>query len=821
MTDLWALVEGFSVIATIESKIEDTIKAGIKIRADQQLKELDASIDLSALPDDLSYHADRVAAYIGKSKREIIGGTLFSQEDKCQFIDGFFIRNSDTLPYRSDIEPILKHFLYHLERLLLSQMSPGEKLIYHAVRKLPKEIPVEPKEHPVESVKVHHPFTANSLYGDSFKTQLFLHKNDAKVTLANLFVMPNYEDHLPVISKIEREKQNPPDLSARLAQFIQQDTCPFLFIEGDAGCGKSTLVGWMNYHANCQDRISKDLLGSVSLVTIRLRDLSRKLISKEKSLVNAILSYMKLSTVDSLNEAYPNAVIVLDGFDELCMIDRIRNYDELLYDLSRRRFPGHKYIITTRPKYVKLGIDIPHQYISLQHFDKDKRLKWLDNYTDPQLCGQRIAPNVQQFIEQIDDDGVSAICDTPMTLYMLAAKKINIDFGLNIWELYHQIFYDEVSETEYNKMFKPSDGNYAHRIVEHRDIVYQISEEIAYRMYTTGNSRLFLRSSELFDIVREINEQNEDSIDMEQVEMQMLAERCYGLCSYWKVGSQDGMIEFYHNNIRDFFLCEKIYRELNRVYDSWCNKFEPTNLVNIFCGLFHFGPLETAVSRFLLLRAKHDRECHKSEFPILEISSWHGLADLFETLLTDGTVYNFENSKNPIQHILNVLTCTAQIYRHCYEPFLYEEQMMKWWNSVSKINKNGMLAQTFHTIFCQVPLTLDGESMLTMASRGNFSGIDLQSCDLRNIGFQNSDITNAQFQNAILVGCDFSHSNLRGSDFTNADIHYASLLGANLQDCILIGADLRGTDLPDGTCSADQEEQINHLMSLEIPGLKI
>ena len=147
--------------------------------------------------------------------------------------------------------------------------------------------------------------------------------------------------------------------------------------------------------------------------------------------------------------------------------------------------------------------------------------------------------------------------------------------------------------------------------------------------------------------------------------------------------------------------------------------------------------------------------------------------------------------------------------------------MMKWWNSVSKINKNGMLAQTFHTIFCQVPLTLDGESMLTMASRGNFSGIDLQSCDLRNIGFQNSDITNAQFQNAILVGCDFSHSNLRGSDFTNADIHYASLLGANLQGCILIGADLRGTDLPDGTCSADQEEQINHLMSLEIPGLKI
>lgn len=331
---------------------------------------------------------------------------------------------------------------------------------------------------------------------------------------------------------------------------------------------------------------------------------------------------------------------------------------------------------------------------------------------------------------------------------------------------------------------------------------------------------MFLRSSELFDIVREINERNEDSIDMEKVEMQMLAERCYGLCSYWKADSQDGMIEFYHNNIRDFFLCEKIYRELNRIYNNWCDS-SIDKLISVVCRLFPFGPLETAVSRFLLFRAKHGKKCRTQEFPFCEALLWNCLPRLFETLLTDGTVYDLKNSENPIQHILNVLTCTAQVYRHCYEPFLDDGRRIKWWGSVSNVNKNGMLVSAFHTIFCQVPVTFDDGSMLTMASCGDFSGIELQSCDLRNIGFQNSYIKKANFQNAILAGCDFSNTILTGSDFTNADIHYASLLGADLQECILTGADLRGTDLPDDTCSVDQEEQIAYLKVLKICGIRI
>lgn len=52
-------------------------------------------------------------------------------------------------------------------------------------------------------------------------------------------------------------------------------------------------------------------------------------------------------------------------------------------------------------------------------------------------------------------------------------------------------------------------------------------------------------------------------------------------------------------------------------------------------------------------------------------------------------------------------------------------------------------------------------------------------------------------------------------------MHYACLKSAKLTNSIFTGVDLRGTDLPDGFCSMDQNEQIQHLKSLKIQGLRI
>lgn len=127
----------------------------------------------------------------------------------------------------------------------------------------------------------------------------------------------------------------------------------------------------------------------------------------------------------------------------------------------------------------------------------------------------------------------------------------------------------------------------------------------------------------------------------------------------------------------------------------------------------------------------------------------------------------------------------------------------------------------FKQIFSLVPVTPSFDQTITMASRGDFAHVPFHNSDLRNIGFQCSNLNHAILSDAILCGCDFTHADLRHADFSNADIHYACLTGALLDGCNMTGADLRGTELPDGFCSMDQNEQVEHLKSLNIPELII
>ena len=70
-------------------------------------------------------------------------------------------------------------------------------------------------------------------------------------------------------------------------------------------------------------------------------------------------------------------------------------------------------------------------------------------------------------------------------------------------------------------------------------------------------------------------------------------------------------------------------------------------------------------------------------------------------------------------------------------------------------------------------------------------------------------------------GCDFSNTKLEQANFMNADMHYSSLEEAIMKQCNMDGADLRGTKVPDGSCSEDQDAQIERMKLLNIAGLTI
>lgn len=661
---------------------------------------------------------------------------------------------------------------------------------------------------------------ANEQYVKSFREPLFLHKSrkGTRCNLSNLFVLPKYID----IKDHCDDTRN--DLENYITDFIREENKSFLFIEGDAGCGKTTLVAWMNYLFSLGDETAIKLFGIRPLITIRLRDLNREDLIKSKSLSYAIRRYMNLPSLDDLEYLFPQAVMILDGFDELCMIEGINNNHEgMLYDLYNKELNGFKFIVTTRPKFISYRIDIPSRFVSLTHFDVAQRSIWLEKYTSDKYCGETLETTVYDYIKNIEDDTSSCICDTPMTLYMLAAKKGSADYLENSWALYHHIFYEELTETEYNKMFPDPDRNYSHDIRDLREVLYQISEEIAFRMYQRNNNSFYLTEHELSEIVIKLSN---DIPILKRADMQNIAEHCYALCCYWKANSDRGVVEFLHNNIRDFFLAEKIYRVMDEmIHNARNNDSQEKTYKEIakqLCSMFQYGVLETKVTEFIFLRSLFNWKNNISDFAKYEYQ--HNLVYWIIVYFSRDGLRNVGESSdifyvNLVERITNILTCTVQLYRNAYEPHLREDDLIPW-TPPNPVYSN-ILTPLFKSIFCQVPVTLSSDYMISLGSCGRFTGLNFKSSDLRNIDFTASCLKNVDFSDAVLSGCNFSYSELDGANFTNADIHYASLQNASLIGCQMTGADLRGTELPDGFVSIDQNEQVEHLKSLQIPELKI
>ena len=664
-------------------------------------------------------------------------------------------------------------------------------------------------------------YTANENYAQSFIEPLFLHKEqkNTRVNLVNLFVPQKYCDSNGTIHD---------DLKNALIKFINSNTTNLLFIEGDAGSGKTTVVSWMNYHYIADDKIAKRLYKNRPLITIRLRDLDKGDVASNKDLWFAIRRYMKISSLDELETLYPNAVIVLDGFDELCMIEDLHDYEELICNIVRCELKNYKFIITTRPKFIyrntmleklQYELNCSAEFIYLQHFDTEKREEWLKHYVLPKYCGEHINDFVKNYILEIAVDSDSCISDTPMTLYMLAAKNTTAEMLNNSWYLYRRIFYYDLSETEYNKMIPDPNRRYAHSISRIKDAVYQVSEEIAYCMYMENNEHFYLKEDKLQNIIQQLSDRIPD---LKNANMKAILERSYALCCYWKTNSDRGAVEFLHNNIRDFFLAEKIYRSLNNLIIDFegmtkLNAIHKKQMVSNLCSMFQYGILETKVTEFILLRAIYYAQNQKTDFSKIEYEK-HIISTIAGEIISNKEYYkellSCDYDGNLLELIINVITCLVQICRYACEPYLTKAKKIPW-----EFGDN--ISAIFKYVFSQVPVTLTPSSMITLGSRGSFFGMHLKGCDLRNIGFQYSILSHSNLSDTILCGCDFTYAKLDSVDFSNADMHYACLKYAKLTDCIFTGVDLRGTELPDGFCSMDQDEQIKHIKALNIKGLRI
>ena len=760
-------------------------------------------------------------AYMVKPDSEI-----FPCVYRREFTEAFLKQNPAALPYQVDVEESVQQWFKELEIALRNNYSAEERVLlrFEIMSRIDLgEIKRTLADILAQSCPKQDLVTSNQYYREIFEASLFLHKGNSQVCLRNLFVHFRFTEEYINSGEMLLSKDS---MDAYLARFLQDSEKQFLFIEGDAGCGKSSLTAYLSYHYEQHDNIAAQIFGDVQLITVCLREINLPDSCKpEQRLKRSVLQFLYgQHEWDHLLEKRflqsGSRVLLLDGYDELCTMVGIGDSDAIL---SRLRELDCKIIVTTRPDYINYAhFQNLYWHIALEHFDRTQRREWQEHY---EQCGEMPNEINRQYLERIDNGETAEICDTPMGLYMVAAGHFTPDMLENEWEIYRQIFYTELSETKYNP-----DSFEAHSILEYREQLYQVSEEIAWYLYQRSNKSSLVPDGEITRIISNLGISDEK---------QKVIKHCFALCGYWKASAGSEFVEFYHSNIRDFFLCEKLARELKNAYCKFSfalqdNSEGITPFLNCICELFQYGKIEATVLSFLRQRAmyflRRRMATFRDESDTLSdiMPDKNQMIQIFEQLLFTGDFYSVCSKRwkmeNPIKTISCILSNIVAVYSYLYEPLrtFGEGERIQWWADVKVVNEDGTFRHLSEEILKEAgPLDLHNidlhgvdlhgvdlhESDLRGANlqRANLRGANLQGADLSNADLRGVDFHGANLKKAILEcvrssGACFheavlSAANLLGADLRFANLREATLSGAYLRKAILCGADLRGADL--------------------------
>lgn len=617
-------------------------------------------------------------------------------------------------------------------------------------------------------------------YADNFSAKLFRHiHKEANVTLKGVFVQP----------KIERMNEPPQKLVSILGGFLWDEReIRILFIEGDAACGKSSFISYLCYHYRLADKIGRGIFLQGNLICIKLRDL--ELDEKDSKLEDCIRKYLGFSEHSNYN-AYKaeldNYVIILDGADELSMLEGNgkRSLENILI-FVRKIFKKNKIIVTTRPQYIdyeKLGADFKFQIVRMQHFDKEMRKEWIIKY---EKCGEQMLPETKNYILNLDEKKAVGVADTPLALYLIAACEMREELRENIWALYHEIFTNAIIETPYDENFS---GFLKHPIREKKTLLLEIVGRIAFELFRKSEKEQYYISAEDLDLI--INE-----FDLESPYSEWVC-KCCVLCAYWKSNDEKGALEFYHNNIRDYFFCEYIY---DRIYNILLlDDLEESiqAFLNCMCEIMSYGEISESTweETFLFLHEKIRYESKKFIHEYEKMQLGKRLASIFSRTLCEDIIWKYSYGENNYQKIKYTVSNTLMLLRVWQNGLGINRR--GWKNTFAEntidlknIAKSNILSD-WEWIFRRTIYVPPYDRSISIGQHSIF----------KNISFEKRYMEEENFEASIFEKVSFEHSYLKDTDLKACrfedEISFAGaiLIGVEFSDAVLINVNFTGATL--------------------------
>lgn len=638
-------------------------------------------------------------------------------------------------------------------------------------------------------------------YANKWNDNMFLNDFDKRDEHAGINVKLSevyLEEHLPHYIWKDNEKESK-DLKSLLSEYInEKSNNQMLFVMGQPGIGKSTLITWIT--ANFISSIDNILIYKFAT---DLKDIDWIDNGYEFHMFNKMLTELNLS-IDELS----GKTMILDGFDEISIEnDRTEVLNRIYWQVVKSEFISNfSLIITCRENYVSNLDELACNYITLQSWDEIQINSFCNIFQEKTKNNISVDTREKLVIDR-------EIFGIPLVLYMVLALNISIDREGSIVGVYDKIFsieggiYDRCID---NRRFADN-----HRISQIKSQIHQISREIAMWIFENNPNNASIPKDIYLKIcndvmIKELKEDNNMEYDFLIGNYFKLVKHCEGI--------ETEEIYFVHRSIYEYFVVETIY---NAIENSMLELSEESKEDLAGCGAIYLkqGEITETIGYYFLIKIiklYDDKLTLKKRMSFYQW--WEGAVD---KMIENGMLYysNF-SYKNVIEKEIT-----------CFSNFVILLKLLKVFDdsNICYILKNsdrnalrryvkcyyiecenrGKIAELNNLFLGNLQLNNTNlreadlhESVLknanmegTILTNADLQSVDLSKANLRSANLSGVNLSNSNLSRCCLNKAILSSAVLQGANLNKADLLWTILKDSNLQEIDLQEADLRGANL--------------------------
>ncbi len=665
-------------------------------------------------------------------------------------------------------------------------------------------------------------------------TELFLDKGERKIYLSDVYVSPIIKGN-DVNTDLDNQLKEWNKKSSKTREYTDADA-PVLLLYGKAGIGKSSLVAKL-----ISDNFFNDAAHAIIL-------------NKKAELLDHEDPWGSIKRIYGCENdiCYNNKVLILDGFDEVCVLKSDDFKGNVFLQKLADSIPSTvwvKVLITSREAsgYFK-RIEEKKGVIIIRYVDwnEDLLFQWCENYLYSRNGDKTVEKWVDGFKDKFDtlDDKLQDAFYSPIILYICCHENIEIFEMDSIAEIYYNAFH-KVAKREYitsdlsSKLCKTDEQN--------EKILWQYLKEIAFQIFLTPNHTDTAEKA-LIDKARSFMGEYKECINPDVFEM-------LPAIFHFSSGNDDGGIVFVHKTVAEYYIAVKIFEDFfkdinaetddekvwNSIYSALSLRKVPYDIIKNICAMMtssnlsilgdfdkeaFFTKFESGMKQELILKSSINAEekyriCSKlNDFDVLDELSTSLKSDRIKIAISNLTWLLNELGYTNKSFTLLFKYLTPYLEHHLNLSDMYLNSILYpeteaiiyagpdcYADSTNEIaeyikrNENEWL-KVRNDMKCNSGLA---EIIYPIWNYKNLSGCYFQNTHMEYIQIENSNLSSCHFENANLHGAslknsDISQSFLDNSDLScaileNADLSYSSLINANLKNVNLKGVDFTAADL--------------------------